>query len=60
MGVEELGAALRSWRARVRRDEVTFLVGVSVEYVVKLEQGRAAPLAAGRRGARPRPAALRR
>lgn len=55
----ELGAALRAWRDRVRpedaglphrgprrtpglrRDEVAMLAGVSVEYVVRLEQGRA-------------------
>lgn len=55
----ELGAALRAWRGRVRpddvglprrgvrrtaglrRDEVAVLAGVSVEYVVRLEQGRA-------------------
>jgi transcriptional regulator with XRE-family HTH domain len=56
---DQLGAALRAWRARVRpedvglphrgarrtpglrRDEVAVLAGVSVEYVVRLEQGRA-------------------
>jgi transcriptional regulator with XRE-family HTH domain len=55
----ELGVALRAWRARVRpedvglprrgarrtaglrRDEVAMLASVSVEYVVRLEQGRA-------------------
>jgi transcriptional regulator with XRE-family HTH domain len=55
----QLAAALRAWRARVRpedagvahrgarrtpglrRDEVAMLAGVSVEYVIRLEQGRA-------------------
>lgn len=58
MNRDQLGAALRAWRARVRpedvglphrgarrtaglkRDEVAMLAGVSVEYLIRLEQGR--------------------
>jgi transcriptional regulator with XRE-family HTH domain len=58
--MDDLGAALRSWRQRLhatavgltvnaprrtpglRREEVAVLAGISIEYVVRLEQGRAA------------------